>query len=86
MVPWTLSVMIWAVLHYVLRRESEKPGSPQALYSWVDIRSVEKAKRREKKKEEKRKVALMDVDRTESTGSERQRAESRRSMYISSAS
>lgn len=84
-VPWALSVVRWAVLRYALRKESKKPESPQALYSWVDIKSVEKAERK-KTREEERRMAVVEVDRVESTGSGRQQAEPRKSMDVSSAS
>ena len=48
-VPWALSVTQWTIGHYVLRKEVEKPPNPNVLYTWVDIRGVEKARKKREK-------------------------------------
>jgi cytochrome b561 len=49
-VPWAYSVVVWTVSHYVLRKEVEKPQDLHVLYTWVDIRSVERARKKRKEK------------------------------------
>jgi hypothetical protein len=49
-VPWAYSVVVWTVSQYVLRKEVEKPQDLHVLYTWVDIRSVERARKKRKEK------------------------------------
>lgn len=62
-VKWALEVTKWALYHFILRRVVKKPQDLHVLYTWVDIRSVEKAKEARKREDARTQEETVEQDR-----------------------
>ncbi len=70
-VPWCIGMMNWTIRSHLLRQSVQRPNDPSVLYTWVDIKSLQRS-------EKEKALAGKNGETVEQTEEEN----SRRSMQI----